>query len=185
MIRIALIAPPGAGKGTQGRLLAERLDIPHVSTGDVLRDHVGRGTEVGRAAREVMDTGGLVGDELMMELLETALVSAGDGIILDGFPRTAKQAELLAGRLSRDGLTIEVALRFVARRDAVRDRMLARGRDDDAAEVVDRRLAVYAAEEAALIDAFRGRVVEVDAEGSVPEVSDRVLDGIREQLAQA
>lgn len=167
---IVLLGPPGSGKGTQGTRLAERLGVPHVSTGELLRAEVESGTELGREAAAYLARGALVPDELVLPPLRRALAAARDagGYVLDGFPRSRAQAE----QLPDDDLAIELALDD----DEARRRLAARaqGRSDDAdAAVIDHRLAVYHADEPALLDLYRerGRLVTVDAGQSVDDVA--------------
>jgi adenylate kinase len=149
-MRVLMIAPPGAGKGTQGALIAAHLRIPHIATGDLLRDHVARHTELGRAVKQHLDRGELVPDEIMLDLVQEAFIAAaaaGVGYVLDGIPRTMQQARatyLLAREL---GMIANVALHLVVEdRELVR-RLLTRaeleGRSDDNEDVIRRRQDVY------------------------------------------
>jgi len=115
-VRVVLLGPPGVGKGTQGRLLAERLEVPLVSTGEMLRDAVKNGTPLGRRAQAVMESGQLVNDEIMIGLVNerTAQADAGSGFILDGFPRTTAQAEALDAMLGRRGQTLDAVVLLTA-----------------------------------------------------------------------
>jgi adenylate kinase len=168
--RVALIGAPGSGKGTQGKVLAERLRVPYLSTGDLLRDEVARGTDLGRRVAACLDRGELVPDDLMLDALANRLATLranGDrpGYVLDGFPRTVAQAEAAEQRLP-GGLVDHVV--FLALPDEVaRDRLAHRqdGRRDDDPETIDHRLAVFHAETEPLLDHYRhhGNLHLVDA----------------------
>jgi len=168
--RVALIGAPGSGKGTQGKVLAERLRVPYLSTGDLLRDEVARGTDLGHQVGACLDRGELVSDELVLDALAhhlTTLGANGDrsGYVLDGFPRTVAQAEAAEQRLP-GGLADHVV--FLALPDDVaRDRLAHRqdGRSDDEADTIDHRLAVFHAETEPLLDHYRrhGCVHVIDA----------------------
>lgn len=193
MNKIVLLGPPGAGKGTQAALLAERLGLQHISTGEILREEVELKTELGKKAKAYMDRGELVPDELVIEMLRGRLDS-DSGFILDGFPRTVSQAEALEGMVRLDRvLNIrlseeEVVRRLSARRvckgcgrnynlifnpPKVEGRCDACGgelfqRDDDKPEVIRRRYQVYEAETAPLKDFYRKRGLLVEVEGARP-----------------
>lgn len=173
------LGPPGAGKGTQAVLLAEHLGVPHVSTGDLLRSAVTRGTELGRRVQNVMSSGELVPDDMVLDLVREVLAGA-PGCILDGFPRTVVQADglgtLLAGlKLELKGVllldvTDEVLVERLARRAQAEDR------PDDSEETVRNRLRVYEEQTAPLIDYYRklGRLIDVAGEGSIEEIQARI-----------
>ena len=205
--RIALLGPPGAGKGTQAKLLAEKTGLVHLSTGDILREEVARSTALGQAAREWMDKGDLVPDGLIVDMIRERVTRA-DGFILDGFPRTVIQAEALAEITSLDG-TINVALsreeviRRLSSRRVCQDcgkiynllfnppemdmRCDACGsllflRNDDQPDVIENRYDVYAQETAPLIEYYskQGLLYEVDGERPSSEVLSYILDLIAE-----
>jgi adenylate kinase len=184
--RILLLGPPGAGKGTQAVRLAERLGIPHVSTGDMLREAVAAGTPLGRKARAVMDAGRLVSDEIVIGLAEERLRrdDAKDGFVLDGFPRTLPQAEALDALLSRLGSPLERCVSLRVDSEAVVARLLRRaeieGRSDDNEETIRERMRVYEKETAPLVAHYRRRGVlaEVDGMGSVEEVAGRISEAL-------
>jgi adenylate kinase len=177
-VGIVMLGPPGSGKGTQGSLLAERLGVPHVSTGEVLRREAEAGTELARKVRAYIERGELVPDDLAGEVLDRVLAEArtGGGYVLDGFPRTPEQAR----RLGDDDVAVYLALPD----DVARQRIAARaeGRADDAApEVVDRRLRVYHEETAPLLDLYRERRRLVTIDGDQPP--DAVAEAIASALA--
>ncbi len=138
-MRLLFIGPPGAGKGTQADRVAERLGIPHVSTGDMFRDHVARGTELGKKVDAIMKAGDYVPDEVTVAMLEERIAQddARDGFILDGFPRTEAQVESLDGLLGEHGLDRVVV--FDVDEDELTERLLARGRADDTEETIRNR----------------------------------------------
>jgi adenylate kinase len=183
-VRILLVAPPGAGKGTQGALIATHFGIPHIATGDLLRDHVARGTELGRAVKEHLDHGGLVPDEIVLEMVEREFADAkeaGGGYVLDGLPRNIAQARALYETARKLGMTADVALHLKAEDDELVRRLLARAalehRSDDTEEVIARRLALYHEVTAPIVDwyADRGILVSVDAMRPVEQVGREVL----------
>jgi adenylate kinase len=185
VFRALLLAPPGAGKGTQGELLAQRHGVPHLATGDLLREHVARGTELGQAARSHMDAGRLVPDDLVIEMVLQRIGGIGDGepmsdFLLDGFPRTLAQARAAydwarsVDRTFHAVIVLEVPEEELVHRLAQRGQE--QGRSDDTEEVIRHRLAVYEASTEPLIEFYedRGILVRVDGTGPVDEVTERV-----------
>jgi adenylate kinase len=179
---ILLLGPPGAGKGTQGNILAERLGLPKITTGDLLRAAVKAGTPLGREAKKYMDEGQLVPDTVVLGLIkdELAKPEAAQGAILDGFPRTAAQAELVDRTLAERGgrlthiLLLEVADDELVRR--IHHRAGVEGRSDDTPETIRTRLQVYQRDTAPLIAHYaqRGNVHRVPATGSVEEIATEI-----------
>lgn len=185
-MRIVLLGPPGSGKGTQAKLLNERLGVPHISTGDLLRSAVAEGTSLGRKAKAAMDSGELVSDELMLGLIEERL-GADDvaaGFILDGYPRNLAQAEALDTLLDRLGQPIDRALELEVDEGQIVDRLAKRaeeeGRSDDTEEVVRNRLAVYREQTAPVSEYYRknGLLIPVDGIGSIKEINQRLVDAL-------
>ena len=180
--RLLLLGPPGAGKGTQAKLLVDELGIPQISTGDMLRAAVAAGTEVGKKAKETMDRGDLVSDEIVIAVADERLSQddARKGFILDGFPRTTPQAEALDGILARLSSPLERCVALVVDEDELVGRLLKRaeieGRADDNEESIRNRMQVYQRETAPLIAYYRekGLLAEVDALGAVEEVQARI-----------
>lgn len=176
-MRIVLLGPPGAGKGTQATVLAQKLGVPHVSTGDLFRANIGEGTQLGQEAKKYLDAGDLVPSEVTNRMVEERLrePDAQEGFMLDGFPRTVGQAEALSGILERLDSKLDAVLEFVIDEDVVAGRMLERGRDDDTEDVIRNRLRVYHDETAPLLDHYRAIAVKVDAQGSVDEINARAM----------
>ena len=176
-MRLLFVGPPGAGKGTQAERVAKELGIAHVSTGDMFRA-LDDSTDLGRRVKEIMESGGYVSDEIVIEMLEARIAQddAADGYILDGFPRTVPQAEALEDFLGDDGL--DAVVLFEIDTDIVVQRMLDRGRADDTEETIRTRLEVYAEQTKPLIGRYerRGLVRRVDAEGDIDDITQRVLD---------
>ena len=188
-MRILMIAPPGAGKGTQGALIAAHFDVPHIATGELLRDHVARRTALGRAVQEYLDRGELVPDQIVLDMLREAMIAAraaGGGFVLDGIPRTMAQARA-AYLIGRDlGMTADVALHLQADDAELTRRLLARAalehRSDDTAEVIAQRLALYHEVTSPILLWYRDRgiLVSVDAMRPVQEVSREILTDLDE-----
>ena len=176
-MRLVLLGPPGAGKGTQAALLSDSLKIPHISTGDLFRENIAGGTELGLKAQEYIDAGKLVPTEVTANMVRDRLSQedAQDGFLLDGFPRTVEQAELLTGMLEDANTRLDAVVNYVVSEDVVVERMLARGRKDDNEETIRTRLEVYRTETAPLIDHYQDILVNIDAEGSVEDISAATL----------
>ena len=180
-MRIVLVGPPGAGKGTQAVVLSRKLGVPHISTGELFRAHAERATDLGLAAKEYMDRGDLVPDEVTNEMVHRRLAESevGAGFVLDGFPRTVAQADVLKSYLAEQDAELDAVLEFQVPEEVVLERLLARGRDDDSAEVIHNRFEVYRTETAALLDYYVDRLLPVDAVGTVEEVTARALKALQ------
>nr|WP_042182759.1 adenylate kinase [Kibdelosporangium sp. MJ126-NF4]CEL15190.1 Adenylate kinase [Kibdelosporangium sp. MJ126-NF4] len=180
MTRLVLVGPPGAGKGTQAGTLSEKLGVPHISTGDLFRAHIGNGTELGRSVQAFLDEGKLVPDEVTNEMVRERLADSDTqaGFILDGFPRNIAQAEVLAEILTESGHKLDAVVQFQIDEDVVVARLLGRGRTDDNEEVIRHRQHVYRSETEPLLNFYRDIVVAVDAVGEVDEVTGRVLNAL-------
>jgi adenylate kinase len=183
-MRVLMVAPPGAGKGTQGELIARHFDIPRLATGDLLRDHVARGTDLGRAVQEHLNRGELVPDGIVLDILRQALVeakAAGRGYVLDGVPRTMDQAKAAYRIASELGMTVNVALHLQADDDELMRRLVARAarehRSDDTEEVIRQRLELYHQVTQPVLAwyAQRGVLVSVDAMRPVEQVGREIL----------
>jgi adenylate kinase len=181
-MRLVMLGPPGAGKGTQAKRLARDLGLPHLSTGDMLREAVKRGTDLGRKAKAKMESGELLPDDLIVNIMGDALQQEAceNGFLLDGFPRTEGQATALDRLLSQSGMDLDrVALLEVPDQELIA-RLLSRaakeGRADDTEEVILRRLKVYEAQTKPVVAYYRKRGVlaEVDGLGTPEEVYRRL-----------
>ena len=156
-----MFGPPGSGKGTQASRVAVRLGIPHVAAGDMLRDEVARGTELGREAKPIMDAGGLVPDELVVRMIENRLnqPDAKNGVLLDGFPRTVPQAVALDAMLEKRNDHVAEVISLEVPDDELRRRILRRanieGRSDDTIEGLAQRLVVYRQDTAPVLEHYR------------------------------
>jgi adenylate kinase len=172
-----LLGPPGAGKGTQAEKLAEKLQIPHLSTGELFRQNINNGTKLGLEAKRYLDAGDLVPSELTNELVDDRLTNpdVGDGFILDGYPRSVGQAKALHDMLERRGTQLDAVLEFRVSEEVLLERLKGRGRADDTDEVILNRMKIYRDETAPLIEYYSHELKTVDAVGSVDEVFARAL----------
>jgi adenylate kinase len=175
------VGPPGAGKGTQATALSAELGIAHISTGDLFRAHVGDETELGRQVKGYLDSGALVPDEVTNAMVAQRLT--GDlcraGFLLDGFPRTLGQAQVLEDLLRMRECEIDTVLALDVPEDQLVKRLLARGRDDDTEAVIRHRQQLYREETAPLLEFYSERLVTVPAVGPVSDVTARALDALR------
>lgn len=180
-MRLVLVGPPGAGKGTQAAVLSEQLAVPHISTGDLFRANIGNSTPLGQKAKSYMDAGELVPDEVTNEMVRERLAEpdAQEGFLLDGYPRNTAQADVLGGILAENGMELTAVMRFDVGEEELVHRMLERGRSDDTEDVIRRRLAVYESETAPLLEYYKDKVVTVDAMGSVDEITARAIEALR------
>ena len=185
-MRLVLLGAPGSGKGTQAARLKEHLQVPHISTGDLLRAEVAAGSPLGLAAKEVMARGELVSDAILLGMLEDRLSrpDTAGGFILDGYPRNLAQADALDGLLTRlrqpfdYAVQLEVAIELLVERIAGRAK--AEGRADDSPESVRTRLKVYDDQTAPVIEYYRqhGQLTVVDGVGDLDDVFTRILEAI-------
>lgn len=179
-MRLVLLGPPGAGKGTQAAILSEKLGIPHISTGDLFRANIGEGTPLGIEAKQYIDNGKLVPTDVTARMVKSRLEEddAKDGFLLDGFPRTVEQAEILEGFLEEFGTKLDGVINYQVSEDVVVERMLARGRTDDNEDTIRTRLQVYRDETAPLIDHYGERIIAITAEGTVEDINSRTLEAL-------
>jgi adenylate kinase len=179
-VRVVLLGPPGAGKGTQAVQLAEKLEIPHLSTGDLFRENISNGTKLGLEAKRYLDAGDLVPSELTNELVDDRLSNpdTNGGFILDGYPRSVQQAKALHDMLERRGTALDAVLEFRVPEDVLFERLKSRGRADDTDDVIHNRMNVYRDETAPLIEYYSSELKTVDAVGSVDEVFARALQAL-------
>jgi adenylate kinase len=187
-MRMIIMGPPGAGKGTQAKVIADRLAIPAVSTGDIFRENVAQQTELGLEAKRYMDAGDYVPDEVTNAMVRARIAEpdAVDGFLLDGYPRTVAQVAELDSMLAERGSAIDAVVVLTVDEDEVVARLVKRaqeeGRSDDTEEVMRHRQDVYTEQTAPLIETYadRNKLVEVDGMGSVAEVSSRVFEALQQ-----
>ncbi|MEV0464158.1 adenylate kinase [Nocardia tengchongensis] len=179
-MRLVLLGPPGAGKGTQAELLSEKLGVPHISTGNLFRTNIAEQTALGREAQQYLDAGDLVPSDVTNRMVEARIAEpdAVNGFILDGYPRTVDQAEALEKMLKGAGKELDAVLSFVVDEDVVVERMLARGRGDDTEEVIRNRMRVYREETEPLLEHYDGQVVSVEGVGEIEEVNANALKAL-------
>jgi adenylate kinase len=186
-MRIVLMGPPGAGKGTQAVVVAEHLGIPHVSTGEIFRSHLSQGTPLGIAAGMYMERGNYVPDRITNAMVRNRLAQpdAANGFLLDGYPRTLDQVAVLDEMLADTGLKLDHVVELTVDTEEVIKRLLKRaaeqGRADDTEEVIRRRMEVYSEQTEPLTRVYdqQGILVHVDGMGSIDEVRDRVLAALQ------
>jgi adenylate kinase len=175
--RVIFLGPPGAGKGTQAQRLAAWLELPKISTGDMLRDHITRDTEIGREARPIMERGGLVPDALLIAMIRARIADSDSerGFILDGFPRTLPQAESLAELVPEGAAAFDV-IKLEVPREELLNRLSSRRRDDDTGPAVLRRLQEYDERTRPVVDylSSRARFHRVDGVGDVESVQAEI-----------
>jgi adenylate kinase len=184
-MRLLIMGPPGAGKGTQAAMICDEFGIPHVSTGDLFRLNLSQGTALGEEAKKYMDAGEYVPDSVTNGMVRERLKEndARDGFLLDGYPRTVAQVAELDGMLS--GKSLDRVIELTADTDVVVNRLLGRaieqGRADDSEEVIRRRLEVYEEQTAPLTALYksRGILVQVDGLGTVDEVTARISAALK------
>lgn len=185
MLNLVIFGAPGSGKGTQSEKLIDRYHLHHISTGEVLRDHIARGTELGRTADSYISQGQLIPDELMLRVLEHELDNNPDktaeGVIFDGFPRTIPQALALKDMMKRRGQKIHAVIGLEVSEDQLMERMVLRGkesgRSDDNPGTIRKRLAVYHKQTQPLRDYYVGEgvYVPIKGDGTVDQVFERVI----------
>jgi adenylate kinase len=183
-----MFGPPGSGKGTQASRVATRLGIPHVAAGDMLRNEVARGTDLGREAKPIMDSGGLVPDDLVVRMIDARLnqQDAAKGALLDGFPRTVPQAVTLDRMLTGRGDYVAEVISLEVPDDELLTRILKRadieGRSDDTSEGFANRLKVYRQDTWPVLDYYRAhgtRIESIDGVGDIDAITERILASLR------
>jgi len=181
--RLVLVGPPGAGKGTQADALSEKLGIPHISTGELFRAHIGDGTDLGRQVKQYLNEGHLVPDEITIQLVDERLAEPDttEGFLLDGFPRNVGQADALSKVLAEADKKLDAVVQLQVDEDVVVERLMARGRADDNEDVIRNRQGIYRAETAPLLDYYRDMLIRVDGVGEIDEITTRVLNALRDR----
>ncbi|MFA6987391.1 MAG: adenylate kinase [Arenimonas sp.] len=185
-MRLVLLGAPGSGKGTQATRLREHLQVPHISTGELLRAAVTAGTPLGLQAKAVMESGSLVSDDIVLGMLEERLLQSdtANGFVLDGYPRNLAQARALDGLLARIKQPVDLAVQLDVAQELLVERLSGRahveGRADDTPEAVRNRLTVYADQTAPVVDYYRnqGKLACVHGVGSMDEVFTRIVAAI-------
>ena len=178
-MKIVLLGAPGSGKGTQAENIVKKYQIAHISTGDLLRAEVAAGTPLGKQAKEIMESGALVSDEIVLGMIETRLSQddVKNGFMLDGFPRTLAQAEGLDALLAKLGQPLDVVVFLDVDYGEIMQRLLARKRADDNEETIRNRLKVFEQQTAPLIDYYKtkGNLRTVKGVGAVDEISENIF----------
>ena len=176
-MRIILFGPPGCGKGTQATFISESLSVPHLSTGDMLRSSVSSGSEIGLKAKKIMESGGLVSDEIVFSIVQERIEKndCKKGFILDGFPRTVNQAKKLDSLLN-DNYKLDCVLRIKVNEEEIIKRLIVRARDDDKPDIIKNRFKTYNAETEPLIPFYEERKILFNINGmqEIEEVSEDI-----------
>lgn len=186
MLNVVIFGPPGSGKGTQSEQIIDYFGLGHISTGDILRAEIKEGTELGKIAASFIDRGELVPDSAIIGMLENKLntLKSSKGVIFDGFPRTVAQAQALKEMLAKRGERIDVMLNLEVERQELITRLLKRGetsgRSDDNLETIEKRIAVYEAQTAPVMDFYKaeGSYHGIQGVGSVAEIFERIKEAI-------
>lgn len=190
-MRLVLLGAPGSGKGTQAVRLMQTLDVPHISTGDLLRAAVASGTTLGIQAKAVMERGELVSDDIVLGMLEERLHAddIAQGFVLDGYPRNTAQAHSLDALLARLGQPVDHAVLLDVDTELLIERIAGRakaeGRSDDTPETVRNRLRIFNEQTAPVIDFYvnSGRLIRIDGVGEVEQITERVLNAVEDASA--
>lgn len=175
-MHVIILGAPGSGKGTQSAEIVQQFSLKHLSTGDMLRAEIAAGSELGTAAKTVMDKGELVGDDIILGMVAEQVKATDKGMLFDGFPRTIAQAEGLDKLLTELGGKISHVIQLDVDNEEIVERMLARGREDDNEATIRNRLQVFASQTAPLIEYYRGqnKLSTVLGSGSVEDIFTRI-----------
>ena len=179
-MKLLIMGPPGAGKGTQAKILAKKYELMHLSTGDILRHEIDKKTDIGLEAQSYMDQGNLVPDNVLLAIMESTLKRLKDsGVILDGFPRTLPQAEGLNQIFKNIHSKIDYILNIHVESNILITRLIERakksGRTDDTEEVIINRQKVYQDLTAPLIDFYKDQIIHIDGDGPIEKITERIL----------
>jgi len=182
-MKLLIMGPPGAGKGTQAKILAKKFNLVHLSTGDILRKEIDKSSKVGLKAQNYMNAGNLVPDEVLLEMMQSTLTELKDsGIILDGFPRTIPQAIGLSKIFQSLNQAIDSIINIEVDKNILITRLVERakksGRPDDTEEVIVNRQNVYLELTAPLIEFYQSNIIHINGDGSIDEVTERILKHI-------
>lgn len=189
MKNIVLFGAPGAGKGTHANLIAEKFNMVHISTGDLLRREVADATPLGLRVKAIMDRGDLVGDDIVIKLVDQVISSYDEGLILDGFPRTVEQAQALEFLLSHHGkhldhvISIDMPREILVKR--IHERALISNRSDDTEETINHRLEEYELKTKPVLDYYKGSgiLISIDGSGEISETSNRICKILEKMLS--
>ncbi|MBE0643669.1 MAG: adenylate kinase [Bacteroidetes bacterium] len=180
-MRLLIFGPPGAGKGTQSLIISKHYSIPHISTGDLFREHIQNNTQLGIEAKRYSEAGELVPDVVTNEMVRTRLLQAdtAHGFLLDGFPRTPSQAEAL-NVMMPDGTHIHAVLNMIVPEEELLKRLSTRGRQDDELETIRRRLRIYHDTTEPLAEYYRGKGILLDiiGVGTIEDITKQIIDGV-------
>ncbi len=190
MLNLILFGPPGSGKGTQSEKIIDRYGLVHLSTGDILRNELANKTELGLKAREIMDKGELVSDEIVISMIEKRIDGNQDarGFIFDGFPRTVKQAQALDHLLASHGQAITLMIGLEVKKEELIDRLLKRGkesgRSDDNLETIENRINVYHEQTAPVMNHYKavGKYEGIDGMGTIDQIFERIATVIKKVI---
>jgi adenylate kinase len=182
-MKLLIMGPPGAGKGTQAKILAKKFNLVHLSTGDILRKEIEKASELGLKAQTYMNAGNLVPDEVLLEMMQSTLTELQDsGLILDGFPRTIPQAIGLSKIFQSLNQAIDNIINIEVDKNVLIRRLVERakksGRADDTEEVIVKRQNVYLELTAPLIEFYQNNIINIDGDGSIDQVTERILKRI-------
>ncbi len=183
MYQLIIFGPPGVGKGTQAEILTKKLELFHFSTGEFLRKAIEDGSELGKKAKEIVESGKLVPDEIMIEIVDDALHKnlTNNGFILDGFPRTKEQAEALDKMFEKSGFFDVKVIYLTADEDEIVTRLLKRGRTDDTEETIRKRLRIYKDSTEPVLEYYRKKncVTEFNGVGDIEDINSRLIDYLK------